>query len=433
MASAVNGPAGQHPLPYPEDEAGFFCALSRVWPDAVWLDGQGPGARYSIMAAAPRERVVGSGRAALERLRAALARTPRQPSRAPFSGGAIGYFGYELGRELAGLPPRDTGLPSLQAGIHDWAVVLDHHRRLAWLAGDGLTPDLAERLSGLAVAAPGPASAGPVTVDMDARHYGEAFERVRHYLREGDCYQVNLARCLAAPFAGDPLCAYLALRRISAAPFAAYLGFAGATVLSVSPERFLSLTGRRVETRPIKGTRARCTDPRRDAAAGAALRQSPKDRAENLMIVDLLRNDLGQVCEIGSVDVPELFALESHPTVHHLVSTVRGHLRSDLDAIDLLAAALPGGSITGAPKRRAMEIIDELEPSSRGVYCGAVGYIGFDGAMDTSIAIRTALVREGRIEYRAGGGLVWDSGCGAEFDETEAKAAAFRRLLRMLG
>ncbi len=424
-----------HTLPYPMDEAQFFAALAYGRRDPVWLDGSAPGSRYSILAADPRERLAAAGEDAIARLRDALRPAPPPGGPPPFAGGAIGVFSYDLGRHLVGLPPRPGSAPEMLVGLYDWAVVIDHRERQCRLVGPAADRALAVELGPLTEAA-GHATAaciqGPLLAEPGAGDYTRAFQRVRHYLREGDCYQVNLARCFSIAFEGDPLAAYRLLRGTSPAPFAAYLGFAEQADLCISPERFLRLRGTRVETRPIKGTRARESEASADAADAPGLLACAKDRAENVMIADLLRNDLGQVCRIGSVQVPQLCALESHPTVHHLVSTVTGELAPGRDALDLLAATLPGGSITGAPKRRAMQIIDELEATPRGVYCGAIGYLGYDGAMDTSIAIRTATVRDGRIEYRAGGGLVWDSVSADEFAETEAKAAAFRRLIDAL-
>ncbi|MEX0607274.1 MAG: aminodeoxychorismate synthase component I, partial [Halofilum sp. (in: g-proteobacteria)] len=246
----------------------------------------------------------------------------------------------------------------------------------------------------------------------------------------GDCYQVNLAQRFEVAASGDPWVAFRRLRTINPAPFAAYLNGPDAQVLSVSPERFLWADAEgHVETRPIKGTRPRNADAAADAALAQALATSPKDRAENVMIVDLLRNDLGKVCATGSVRVPRLCDIESFPTVHHLVSTVIGRLAPEHHALDLLRACFPGGSITGAPKIRAMEIIEELEPQRRGVYCGSIGYVGFDGAMDTNIAIRTLVYSEGRARFWAGGGIVIDSEAESEYQETFDKAAAMLALL----
>lgn len=432
-----------HTLPYPPDPVQTFAILRSGWPHAAWLDGAA-GGRYSVLAADPERLLVSAGgrtrvmpRGGPSRVSAAdplaeLADSlgPAVPAEPPFSGGAIGYFGYELGRRLQGQAPAPGGCPEMAVGIYRWALVLDHARRTAVLRG---APP-----AGVAAAlrAPPPPAAlgdwvprGPVSVTPDAAGYRAAFARVARYIRDGDCYQVNLARTFRAPFSGDALAVYRDLRRLAGGPFSAYLDLPGGPVLSGSPERFLALRAGRVETRPIKGTRPRAAEPAADAAIRAALAASAKDRAENVMIVDLLRNDLGRSCATGSIRVPELCALETYATVHHMVSAVTGRLAPGRHATDLLRDCLPGGSITGAPKYRAMEIIDELEPAPRGVYCGAIGYLGFDGAMDTSVAIRTATACAGVLEYRAGGGLVADSACAEELEETEIKAAAFRRLL----
>jgi para-aminobenzoate synthetase component I len=258
------------------------------------------------------------------------------------------------------------------------------------------------------------------------RGYLDAVARVREYIVAGDIFQANLSQRFQAPLAQSPFDLYGKLRQRNPAPFAAYLDFGEVVVLSASPERFLLLeeNGRQVETRPIKGTRPRGLGPMHDAALGRALAESEKDRAENVMIVDLLRNDLSRVCRPGTVRVPELFALEQHPTVHHLVSTVVGELEPGADAVALLRATFPGGSITGAPKVRAMEIIAELEPTRRGIYCGSVGYLSTSGAMDTSIVIRTYVALEGQVYFQAGGGIVADSDPELEYRETLDKARA---------
>jgi para-aminobenzoate synthetase component 1 len=255
------------------------------------------------------------------------------------------------------------------------------------------------------------------------------FARIQRYITAGDCYQVNLAQRFSAPVAGDSWLAFQALRRLNPAPYSAYLNHPACRVLSSSPERFLEVRGGRVETKPIKGTRPRAAAPEADSALARELSESLKDRAENLMIVDLLRNDLGKVCAPGSVAVPRLFGLESFATVHHLVSTVIGRLADGLDAVALLRGAFPGGSITGAPKLRSMEIIEELEPHRRGLYCGAIGWLGFNGDMDTNIAIRTLVASEGEMRFWAGGGIVADSHADAEYQECLDKAAAMLRLL----
>ena len=440
------------PLPLPEDPIATFAALRGRMPAAVWLDGAA-GGRYSIMSAAPRGLLVSrSGRtrwlpgqaSVAEALSPAAGRDLGEgdplallndylgdapPAMAPFAGGAIGYFGYELGRRLQGQVPGDAGMPEMAVGLYDWALVIDHRAGRAWLAGEPPT-GLAGWLRRTPQATPGPWQAeSDVRAAPGYDGYARAFDRVQHYLHAGDCYQVNLARHLQAAFSGDPLGVYTDFRGRAGGPFSAYLELPGGPILSGSPERFLQLRDGMVETCPIKGTRRRDADPCRDAARRAALQASAKDRAENVMIVDLLRNDLGKVCETGSITVPRLFALESFATVHHMVSVVTGRLAAARTATDLLRDCLPGGSITGAPKIRAMEIIDELEDGPRGVYCGAIGYIGHDGAMDTNIAIRTMTARDGWLDYRAGGGVVVDSRCRAEFEETESKAVAFHRLV----
>jgi para-aminobenzoate synthetase component 1 len=260
--------------------------------------------------------------------------------------------------------------------------------------------------------------------------YAAAFTRALDYIDAGDCYQINLAQRFSAPVSGDPWLAYQALRIVNPAPHAAYLNTPYGQILSASPERFLKVEQDAVETRPIKGTRARAGHPRLDAEVMRELQASEKDRAENVMIVDLLRNDLSKNCALGSVKVSKLFEIESFATVHHLVSTVTGRLRHDRDTLDLLRGCFPGGSITGAPKLRAMQIIEELETQRRGVYCGAIGYVGRNGNMDTSIAIRTLVCSNGKVHFAAGGGIVADSRLEDEYQETFDKAAATLNLLR---
>jgi para-aminobenzoate synthetase component 1 len=258
------------------------------------------------------------------------------------------------------------------------------------------------------------------------RGYVDTVRRVKDYIVAGDIFQANLSQRFQTGWTEPPFELYRRLRRRNPAPFAAYLGYGELAVLSASPERFLRLheDRRHIETRPIKGTRPRGLGPMHDAALGRALAESEKDQAENVMIVDLLRNDLSRVCRPGTVRVPELFALEHHPTVHHLVSTVVGEIQPGAGAVELIRAAFPGGSITGAPKVRAMEIIAELEPTQRGVYCGSIGYVSATGAMDTSIVIRTYLALRGQVYFQAGGGIVADSDAELEYRETLDKAKA---------
>ena len=436
-------------------DPGALMQALRPLGQAVWLDSGdgGHGGRYDLLTAGPREWLDGSaGRWRLRRDDGPVESVSGDPfvllaerlqARAlpatglPFAGGAIGQFSYELGYACNALavpfqPPPAGGLPELAVGLYDWAVVRDLRQQRSWLIRHHDARMTAAGLQALLQAAPaaGGFRLGAVEEDCDRAGYLSRFEQVQAYLQAGDCYQVNLSRGYRAGFEGDPLTFYRALRRRSPAPYGAFLETPDGVVLSVSPERFLRLQAGRVETRPIKGTRPRDPDPSRDQAQRLDLLASPKDRAENVMIVDLLRNDLGRVCAPGSVAVPELFQLESHPTVHHLVSTVTGRLRPGVPAAALLRACFPGGSITGAPKRRAMEIIAELEQVRRGVYCGSVACLGFDGTLDCSIAIRTAMLQSGEMHYRAGGGLVVDSVGDDEFLETEHKARAFLEVAR---
>ncbi len=427
------------PLTYPANPVALFAALRANYPQAVWLDGAADQST-SIMAAAPREQIIsrggqtylGCGRAlgGADPLALVAQRLgPIRPTLAPFGGGAIGYFSYELGRRLQGQPLRRTQSPEMWVGLYDWAIVLNHSAQSAWLAGDAPASVL-RWLAHAPSASLGEWQAlSAVSARPNNADYQHAFARVQSYLKAGDCYQINLARQFRAAFAGDPLAVYADFRSLAGGPFSAYLETPDGAVLSGSPERFLSLREGQIATHPIKGTRARQADAQADHAVRAELQASPKDRAENVMIVDLLRNDLGRSAQTGSVRVPQLCALESFPTVHHMVSVVTGELAPGRHATDLLRDCLPGGSITGAPKFRAMEIIDTLEAQPRGVYCGAIGYIGYDGAMDTNIAIRTMTAVDGWLDYRAGGGIVVDSVGEAEFAETESKAAAFRQLV----
>ncbi len=411
---------------------------------------------------------------ALAAARALLPREPVEPVSGlpPFQGGLAGYIGYDWSAVLERLPrPRydDLAIPDVVLGLYDWVIAWDHRIGTAWLISTGHPEEgrageqrarermemvrgrLGRRTGGQAdrqagtdrqndVVAPpqsrSPAAPSYPVVGVDGaekiglrstfthRGYLDAVARVREYIVAGDIFQANLSQRFQAGLVESPFDLYSRLRRHNPAPFAAYLGFGDLVVLSASPERFLRLDEdrRTIETRPIKGTRPRGLGPMHDAALGRALAESAKDRAENVMIVDLLRNDLSRVCRPGTVRVPELFAIEHHPTVHHLVSTVVGEIEPGAGPVELIRAAFPGGSITGAPKVRAMEIIAELEPTQRGVYCGSVGYLSVTGAMDTSIVIRTYLALNGQVYFQAGGGIVADSDPELEYRETLDKA-----------
>ena len=449
-------------LPYLADSAALLEALrGEPWP-VLLESGHAlghPDARYDIVAADPyatltvrgavsivdrRGQAKRSTRPPLELLRELLGERAAPVAGLPFAGGALGYFAYDFGRLLERLPSvaaQDIALPDAALGLYDWAIVVDHVQRRTLLVGQGRDArtyaEWDERVSRLAHG--GSPAARPFTVlsapeaDFDRESYGRAFERVQRHIRAGDCYQVNLTQRFTARVEGDSWQAYHALRRINPAPFAAFLELPSGAVLCSSPERFLSVRGGRVETKPIKGTRPRSTDPALDRALAEELQRSAKDRAENVMIVDLLRNDLGKSCTPGSIHATKLFEVESFASVHHLVSTVEGRLMPGKDALDLLAGCFPGGSITGAPKLAAMQIIEALEPYRRSVYCGCIGYMGFDGAMDTNIAIRT-LVRDGdAIHAWAGGGVVADSEADAEYQESLDKAAALLAVLEAEG
>lgn len=352
----------------------------------------------------------------------------------PFLGGLAGYWAYETGLPLHGLGPcakPGPDVPGLWVGDYRWALL--HHRptRRWWLVSEGASQRqrILSWLASAAAGSPAPAFAleSHFSADWDRQGYNRAFAGIRDYLQAGDCYQVNLARHFSASYEGDPLGAFMTLQSVHEAPFSAYVGLPGRqAILSFSPESFLTVSpGGHVSTRPIKGTRPRHRDPAQDRQALAELLGSEKDRAENLMIVDLLRNDLGRCCVPGSIRVPALFAPESHPNVHHLASTVEGQCRPGTSPLAVLEACFPGGSITGAPKKRAMEIIAELEPVRRSAYCGAIGYISRDGRMDTSIAIRTLVADGQRLHCWGGSGIVADSQAGEEFQECADKVNAF--------
>jgi len=376
----------------------------------------------------------------------------------PFQGGVAGYVGYDWGAQLERVPRTrydDLAIPDVMLGLYDWVIAWDHQAERAWVISTGIPEQgtarreraarqlafvkerLADRRSGQgAQGLPAPPdrrySAAPsypvpdvpgLRSNFTRAGYLDAVARVIEYVYAGDLFQANLSQRLQAPLAGTPFELYRRLRQRNPAPFAAYLDFGDVVVASSSPERFLRVDeGGRVETRPIKGTRPRGVGPEHDAALALALAESDKDMAENVMIVDLLRNDLSRVCQPGTVRAPELFALEHYQTVHHLVSTVVGALAPQRDALDLLRAAFPGGSITGAPKVRAMQIIAELEPTQRAVYCGSIGYVSVTGALDTSIVIRTYLVVDRDVYFQVGGGIVADSDPAQEYRETLDKA-----------
>lgn len=358
---------------------------------------------------------------------------PAHPGLPPFQGGAAGFFGYDLIRKLEKLPSKAAAspdTPEMAVGLYDRVAAYDHAEKKSWfiaLAAD--ENDAARKFAHFRNILKRHSQKGSVNSlqwqsQFKEKTYKKAIQKVIDYIRAGDIFQANLSQRFEAALPNDfgAFEHYRILRRVNPAPFAAYMNFGSMILSSASPERFLKVRGRQVETRPIKGTRPRLSDPAADDEMRADLLSSEKDRAENIMIVDLMRNDLSKVCEDDSVVAPDICKLESFARVHHLVSTVTGTLRRDKTPPDVLEACFPGGSVTGAPKVRAMEIIEGLEPTRRGPYCGAMGYIGFNGAMDSSIAIRT-LVYEGRkVSFNVGGGITADSGTDAEYRETLDKA-----------
>ena len=464
LDSAAKGPLGRYsflaadPIAVVRSKGARTERLDRLDGPAV----SGDGGRYAL----PRV-VSGDALDAVHALLAPHAVDP-EPGLPPFQGGAAGYVAYDWGRVLERLPsPRydDLGMPDVVLGLYDWVLAWDHEASKAWLISTGLpetspverdrwaaarAAEVRARLTSPPSDAGGVDRSGPRSDGSTTRAAGapcypveggwwnrelalrssfthaaylDVVARVREYIFAGDIFQANLSQRFEAPLDEPPWALYRRLRTRNAAPFAAYLDFPEGVVVGASPERFLRVdAGGHVETRPIKGTRPRGVGPEHDAALGQALTESAKDRAENLMIVDLLRNDLSRVCAPGTVHVPELFALERYATVYHLVSTVVGDLAPGASVLDLLRASFPGGSITGAPKVRAMEIIAELEPSERGVYCGAVAYWSVTGPLDSCIAIRTAVAVGGRVYFSAGGGIVADSDPEQEYRETLDKA-----------
>jgi para-aminobenzoate synthetase component 1 len=362
-------------------------------------------------------------------------RMPRSRQAIPFTGGAVGYFAYDLAE--FSIPTfrfktrDDVKNYDCVLGFYDNVLARDNLTGETYRAtcGKGREPSenfvrqpLAGRDASWKIKKASP--------NFTKQEYCKAVEKVKEYIAAGDIYQANLSQRFSAEFDGNPWLLYKKLRRSNPAPFAAYLNFPEVKVVCDSPERFLRIEGRNVETRPMKGTRPRGKTPKEDEKLRKELAGSVKDKAENLMIVDLERNDLGKVCEYGSVKVSELEVVETYPTVFQMVSAVRGRLRKGRDAVSCLKACFPGGSITGAPKVRAMEIIDEIEPTRRNIYTGAIGNLGFDGSMDVNIAIRTIIVKDEKAYVQVGGGIVADSKPDEEYEETMVKARALLSALK---
>lgn len=459
----------QHTLDYRHDSADLFSRIAHE-PWAMLLDsGQAiddntgqPGSQYGhydIIVARPIATLVTKGTQTVVEengqrkqvtedpfllLDQLLSSYEAEDTGLPFVGGAMGYFSYDLGRHLEAVENQNEAadIPDMMIGIYDWAIIVDHRQHTCQLVSHGFSEETKKNWSTLCAffGSHKEATSKPFVVESEVssnftqKTYAEAFDQVKFYIQEGDCYQVNLAQRFSAQVQGDSWTAYRKLREISPAPFMSFMQLPISDtdclqVLSNSPERFIQVVGDHVETRPIKGTRPRSHDPVIDARNARMLQESEKDKAENLMIVDLLRNDIGKSCKTGSVTVERLFQLQSFANVHHLVSIVTGKLKKSASIVSLLKGCFPGGSITGAPKIRAMQIIEALEPNQRGLYCGAIGYISFDGKMDTNIAIRTAVINANEITYYAGGGIVADSISHKEYLETLDKASTMIELL----
>lgn len=442
------------PIPYHADSSALMRALSDMhYP--VFLDSsmhQGQYGRYDLLMANPIARLIqANGEIRLwqsdrpgtclitdqdifQAVQTTLQRfSPHdgladELTQLPFCGGAAGYFGYDLAMP-GRMHTEAEKAPDAFIGIYPWSLIVDHQCKSSVVvfrsncsnAQKQQVMDILNKAMEPSHKACKPqpfALRRPFSPAMGKAEYQDAFSRLKDYIIAGDCYQANLAQSFSTEYEGSALTAYLQLRHLSSSPFSAYIGLPDAAVLSFSPERFLSVRQNRVLTQPIKGTRRRDPDPALDRELAIELLNSDKDRAENLMIVDLLRNDLGTLCDIGSVQTEKLFELQSFNNVHHLVSTISGKLSSRYHPLQLLRNCFPGGSITGAPKIRAMQIIAELETVPRRIYCGSVAYMGFDGQMDSSIAIRTMLCENNRISCWGGGGIVADSEFELEYQES---------------
>lgn len=375
-----------------------------------------------------------------------------QKSILPFNGGAVGFFSYDLKNRLEKLPQTaavDMHVCQMHFGFYDHILVIDHLEKKTYASTYGVTGDgdeiLEQIIQRVQAFAEGPLALDDIgiTADMEEgeevevtsnftkEEYMDALDKIHEYIRQGDIYQTNLTQRFTAEIETSPENLYRILRKVNPAPFASYIPMDEGAIVSSSPERFMRLTDGVAETRPIKGTIPRGKTPEEDEANKNQLAQSEKDRAELLMIVDLERNDLGRVAQTGSVKVTEMYKMEAYPTVFHLVSTVEARMREDAGPVELVKATFPGGSITGAPKIRAMEIIDELEPTARNIYTGSIGYMDLNGDMDLNIVIRTFICLDGKAHFQAGGGIVWDSDNELEYEETFHKARALVKSIKI--
>jgi para-aminobenzoate synthetase component I len=443
-------------IPYRPSEGYFLALHDRDWP--VWLDsGESSDhrGRYDILAASPCTTITSNGSnveithngeitsttgCPFETLESWLPNKNQPTTQGlPFCGGAIGYFSYDLARQCEKLPDTadaDISLPEMQIGIYQWAIIQDHQLQKSYLVSLPEFPS--DQLQAIATEISTTEnknisfSIKGLESNFNSESYHDCFTKIQNYIHAGDCYQVNLAQRFSGEYSGSPLAAYLKLRKKLPSPFSAYFEPAQGAILSLSPERFIESRLGKVKTQPIKGTIARGATPEADQLQANKLQESIKDRAENLMIVDLLRNDLSKNCAEGSVKTTKLFDLESYANVHHLVSTITGQLKNSSSPVTLLKQSFPGGSITGAPKIRAMEIIEELEPCRRSIYCGSIGYISADGQMDTSIAIRTLVCDDNIMHCWGGGGIVSDSNADMEYEESLAKIGVILKTLESM-
>jgi para-aminobenzoate synthetase component 1 len=432
--------ARKQPWTEPRDRFAKFAAK----PYVVWLDTATGATGYSILAAEPSKIVRSKGKHAeiitptgtkevegnpFDILDEQLALHQSDVSADFPLGAAIGYFGYDLKNFVEKLPSSavdDIGLPDCWFGFYDNLLIFDHAKKEVWEVVSA-----SESCRTLKPSLP-TSSSCDLRSNFTRESYRDVILRAKQYIAAGDIYQVNLSQRFQCAVDASPPELYRALRESNPAPYCAYLDIGEAQILSSSPECFLNIRDRHVVTRPIKGTRPRGATSEEDAHIAAELLASPKDNAELVMITDLERNDLGRVCEFGSVRVSELVRVETYATVHHLVSTVEGRLRSDVSPVDCVRACFPGGSITGAPKIRAMEIIDELEPHAREVYTGAIGFLGYDGITHLNVAIRTVVQQGRELTFHAGGGIVADSEPDAEYDETLVKAQGILNAIEQL-
>ncbi|CAI8362062.1 MAG: Aminodeoxychorismate synthase component 1 [Gammaproteobacteria bacterium] len=356
----------------------------------------------------------------------------------PFSGGAIGYLSYDLGNEYEDIENKniDEDLPLMAFGIYDWCILIDHENKKTILVYESESNLIKIIRNSLDQKSFDEYQKKPYELSSECKsnmsydEYRENFNKIQSYIREGDCYQINYSQRFSLSYSGDTWDIFNKIAPSYSSPYSAYLHMPFIDIMCFSPERFLSYDGKIVETKPIKGTRPVSSDPKKNERAIKELSSSDKEKAENLMIVDLLRNDLGRNCEFGSVEVKKLFDIETFSNVHHLVSTIQGKISSDSSIFELIKGCFPGGSITGAPKIRAMQIINEIEPDNRSIYCGSIGYMSFNGSADLNIAIRTVIASKNKLFFWGGGGIVSDSEVESEYKETFDKIQPLLEILK---